>query len=295
MFLQLFKKKEQIQEPKYSVRLSYDRTRPLTKQNVVNFLRGIGVEVKTNTKARGNNGIYCKNRIDVAKGLKEEQALEVLVHEFAHYIHSKIDPEFNRTGGSLETLFNIADTKEIEQELMQVTEIVDRDKKAGIFIQAKEKISKEISVLQKKIQKDFPMFKRSKKFKEFEKYIKNSDAKYLMKYDIVSIKKGWFIKKEKIYSVKNIEIDFPEMPVAFQSYIKLCSLRRRQGRVSRRINKMNKYFEKPTELFARFVQGYFFKEEEVRVIAPVAVKRFNCLLNEGYYKELKDFFEIFSK
>ena len=58
---------------------------------------------------------------------------------------------------------------------------------------------------------------------------------------------------------------------------------------------MNKYFEKPTELFARFVQYYFVNSSEVAKIAPVTTQRFNELLNSGYYKELKDFFEIFKQ
>ena len=58
---------------------------------------------------------------------------------------------------------------------------------------------------------------------------------------------------------------------------------------------MNKYYEKPTELFARFVQGYFSNPETISTIAPITIKRFNELLHNGYYKELKDFFDIFAK
>jgi len=70
--------------------MSYDRTKPLTKKNVIEFLRSLDIEVKTNTKARGNQGLYQRNRIDISKGLDEERAIEVLVHEFAHHIHYKI-------------------------------------------------------------------------------------------------------------------------------------------------------------------------------------------------------------
>ena len=70
-------------------------------------------------------------------------------------------------------------------------------------------------------------------------------------------------------------------------------MQRKQSKISRRINKMNKYYEKPTELFARFVQGYFSAPETVSTIAPISVKRFLFLLESGYYKELKDFFDIF--
>ena len=49
----------------------YDKSKPLTKRNLVAFLKDLGIEVKTNTKARGNQGLYQKNRIDISRGLKE--------------------------------------------------------------------------------------------------------------------------------------------------------------------------------------------------------------------------------
>ena len=105
---------------------------------------------------------------------------------------------------------------------------------------------------------------------------------------------GFFFKKERILTVKNLEIDFPDMPKAFQIYIKLCSMQRKQSKLSRRINKLNKYYEKPTELFARFVQGYFTNPETVSTVAPITTKRFNELMEKGHYKEMKDLFEIFA-
>jgi len=291
VIFELFNKKEIM--PEYTVKLNYDRTKPFTKRNVIDFLRSLKIEVKTNTRARGNNGIYLNNRIDIAKGLKEEKALEVLVHEFAHYIHSRIDKDFTRTGGALEVLFDTKDIQEIKKELAAVTNMADKDTKTAVFLKAKTEISETIKSMQKAIQRDYPGFKRSKKFKEFEKYIKGSDAIYLVKYDAVRIKTGWPFKKEKFLSVKNIETDFPDMPKAFQIYIKLCSMKRKQLKISRRLNKINKYFNKPAELFARFVQGYFFYPDAVKRAAPAASMRFEALLEKGYYKELKDFFEIF--
>ena len=292
MIFNFFKKKEKNTD--YVVKLNYNKKRPLTKRNVIDFLRSLNIEVRTNTKARGNNGIYFQNRIDIARGLKEEKAIEVLVHEFAHYIHSKTDKDFNKTGGSLETIFKTKDIKDIKTELLNVTDIIDKNNKTKIFYKAKKETSDTIKSMQKSIQKDYPEFKRSKKFAAFDRYIKNSDAKYFVNYDVIRILKGWFIKKEKILNIKNIEVDFPNLPKAFQTYLKLCSLRRKQAKISRRLNKMNKYFNKPTELFARFVQGYFFEPEIIKKTAPVTVKRFKTLLEEGYYKELKNFFDIFT-
>ena len=275
--------------------MSYDRSKPLTKRNVIEFLRSLNIEVKTNTKARGNQGLYQKNRIDISRGLKEEQAIEVLVHEFAHHIHYKIDKDFLKNGGSLENIFNTNDIVEIHAELINVTNLIDKNFRLKIFLDAKEEISKQIKGAQSAIRRDYPEFMRSKKFPEFEKYIKNSDAKYLVKYDAIRLMLGFFFKKERVLTVKNLEVDFPDMPKAFQLYIRLCSMQRKQAKITRRINKLNKYYEKPTELFARYVQGYFSTPETISTIAPITTRRFNELLNSGYYKELKDLFEIFGK
>lgn len=275
--------------------MRYDKSKPLTKRNVIDFLKSLNIEVKTNTKARGNQGLYQKNRIDISKGLKDERAIEVLVHEFAHHIHYKIDKDFIKKGGTLETLFKLTDVSEIKKELINVTNLIDKNSRQKVFLEAKEEANKTIKSMQNAIKREYPDFLRSKKFPEFEKYIKNSDAKYLVKYDAVKIMKGLFFKKERVLSVKNLENDFPDMPKAFQTYIKLCSLQRKQAKLSRRLNKLNKYYEKPTELFARFVQGYFSTPETISTVAPYSVKQFNKLLSEGYYKELKDLFEIFGK
>lgn len=274
--------------------MNYDKSKPLTKRNLVAFLTSLNIEVKTNTKARGNQGLYQKNRIDVSRGLKEDKAIEVLVHEFAHHIHYKIDKDFLKNGGSIENIFKTSEITEIKEELINVTKLIDKNSRLQIFLNAKEEVSKTIKGMQGAIKRDYPNFQRSKKFPEFEKYIKNSEAKYLVKYDAIRLMQGFFFKKERILTVKNIENDFPDMPYAFQVYIRLCSMQRKQSKITRRINKLNKYYEKPTELFARFVQGYFSTPETISTIAPITTKRFNELLESGYYRELKDLFEIFA-
>ncbi len=288
-----FYKKEK--EPEYNIKMTYDRTKPLTKRNVIEFIRSCGIEVKTNTKARGNKGLYQKNRIDISNTIKDDSAISVLVHEFAHHIHSKIDKDFIKNPYTLQKLFDTQDISEIKSELINVTRLTDKNSRLTIFLNAKEETSKAVKGMQNIIKKEYPDFLRSKKFPEFEKYIKNSDAKYLVKYDAIKLMKGFFFKKEKILTVKNIENDFPDMPKAFMLYIKLCSMQRKQAKLSRRINKLSKYYETPTELFARFVSGYFMTPETVETVAPIATHKFLKLLENGYYKELKDLFEIFGK
>ena len=124
--------------------------------------------------------------------------------------------------------------------------------------------------------------------REFEKYIKNSDAKYLLKYDRVKLVKGFWRKEYKIYSINTLQQDFSGMPQAFAAYIQLRSYQRKQARISARINKSKKYYSRPTELFARFVEGMFIDRERICEIAPNTAKIFDELLQNGYYKELKE-------
>ena len=129
---------------------------------------------------------------------------------------------------------------------------------------------------------------RSKKFAEFNKYIKGSNAKYLLKYDRVKLVTGTLNRRVDVYTIDNIENDFTDMPKEFAAYIRLKSCQKKQSRISAKINKMNKYYSKPTELFARFVEGLYINKEQVCVLAPNCYKRFFELLDAGYYKELRN-------
>lgn len=263
----------------------------IDKKTFVKFLKNLDIQVKTNTKARGHQGFYLKNRIDVSKHLDDKRSIEVLVHEFAHYIHNKIESDIAKTGGSLERLFEQNDCSLIEKELLRVTDFVDKNSRLMALKRFKSQISKQIKEYQAIIQEDYPNFLRSKKFKEFDKYIKKSNARYLLKYDRVKII-STFLRRQTLLTIDNLETDFRDMPMAFSSYIRLTSLQRKQARVSRRINKLNKYYKRPSELFARFVEGYFISSEKIALIAPITTNRFLELLDYGHYFELKEFFEL---
>ena len=90
----------------------------------------------------------------------------------------------------------------------------------------------------------------------------------------------------KLYTIDNIENDFSDMPQAFSAYIRLKSYQKKQSRISSRINRYKKYYEKPAELFARLVEGLYIDCEWVEAIAPNVTQRFYELLNSGYYMEL---------
>ena len=278
----------------FDVILQYDNRSNATKASLVKFFRSLGLTVNTTTKARGNLGLYTKNRIDISKEIDEERVVPTLVHEFAHHIHYKIESTDISKGGTLEKIFDCSEVNEIREELVELTNSTDYDKRADVLNRLKERTSEAIKKLQFLIREEYPDFQRSKPFKEFNKYIKNSNARYLLKYDIVRIREGFFFPKTKVISISTLEKDFPQMPKAFVNYIKLKSEQRKQSRITRRMNKMGKYYLKPTELFARYVQNYFCNPKEVRQKTPKTTKRFEELLNQGYYFELKDLFELYS-
>lgn len=254
----------------------------ITKTEFVKYLESLGIEVHLDTKARGHSGFCTSRRIDISKNLCEERAVEVLLHEFAHYIHYKLEPEIIKTAGTLEKLFNTNDVKEIESELFQITLIVFDNTPIRKMMTMKESLTAKIKEERNRIKEIYPDFQATKKFNEFEKFIRHSNAKYLLKYDRVLIKGGWF-KKDNILSIKTIETDFPQMPKAFISYIKMKSYERRRNRFNARIAKINRYLKQPTELFARFFELFCTDKEAVKNLAPVAYMRFCELKRQGYY------------
>ncbi len=263
-----------------------ERIKP-EKKELIRYFKSLGLSVHTSTKARGHQGFFLKNRIDISKNTPQDRIIPTLLHEFAHYIHSKIEPDMAKTGGTLNALFQSGDTI-ILDELMRVTNFVDENSLCIRLYEHKDRVKAKIKEYDKTIKLYYPKFQRSKKFKEFDKFIRKSNARYLLKYDRVKvIERGFFKRNIKIYTIDNIEKDF-DMPEAFAAYIRLKSYTRKQARIAARINKYKKYYEKPAELFARFVEGLYIDKEWTEALAPVAVKKFYELLESGYYMELKN-------
>lgn len=258
----------------------------MEKQELIKYFKSLGLDVHTTTKARGHQGFFLKNRIDISKNTPENRIVPTLLHEFAHYIHFKIEPNMNRTGGSLEVLFG---SDKYLDELKKVTNFVDENSLCVRLYEHRDRVKLKIKAQEEVIKKYYPKFQRSKKFKEFDKYIKKSNAKYLLKYDRVKLIENRFFKKSvKLYTIDNIEQDFTDMPQAFVAYIRLKSFQKKQSRISSRINKYKKYYEKPTELFARLVEGIYLDREWIEAIAPNVTREFFARLNSGYYMELKE-------
>lgn len=270
------------------------------KKELIKYFKSLGIEVYTNTKARGHQGFFLGNRIDISKNTKEERIIPTLLHEFAHYIHNKLEPDMAKTGGTFKVLFDLLDSKEnmistIEKELILITNFVDENSLMPKLKQHKEQIKKKIRIQEESIKQDYPKYMRSKKFKEFDKYIRKSKAKYLLKYDRVKfITPGFlgFSKKEEFYSIDTIEKDFPDMPKAFSACLRLKSAQRKQARNSARIGRLTRYYKKPAELFARLVECVYINMTQAQELAPYITQRFFVLLESEYYLELKKVFEM---
>lgn len=265
----------------------------INKADFINFLKSLGIDVHLNTKARGHQGFCTVKRIDISKDLEEEKVIDVLLHEFAHFVHFKLEPEIVKTDGTLEKLFNTnekAETNKIEKELSQITQFVFDNTQIRRLKAVKENLAHKIKTERDIIKSAYPKYQAGKKFREFDKYIKHSNAKYLLKYDRVLIKGGWF-NHDTTISVKTVDFDFPSMPKEFCAYIKMKSYERHRNRINSRLSKINRYLNRPTELFARFFQFYCEDKEAAENFAPTATARFENLLNEKHYPVLNEFFE----
>ena len=257
-----------------------------TEKELIKYFKGLGITVNTGTKARGHQGFFLKNRIDISKNIPQNRIIPTLLHEFAHYIHYKIEPEMHITGGSLENLFG-KNASCYAEELLKVTNFVDENSLCVKLYEHKDRIKEKIKEYENIIKKEYPKFKRSKPFKEFNRYIKKSDARYLLKYDRVKLVTGFWRKKTMLLSVTNIENDFPDMPESFAAYIRLKSAQKKQTKISARICKLKKYYTKPSELFARYIEGLYLDKEWVKALAPNTTEIFYHNLKSGYYQELE--------
>ena len=250
--------------------------------DIVEYMQKLGLDVNFNTQARGNQVFFLKKRIDISKKTPQNKILNVLLHEFAHFIHSEIEPNLYKTKGSLEIIFNTKD--DIFEELVSVTNFIDENSKFTLLKEHRSKVKSKILEQEKIIKNYYPKFQRSKKFSEFNRFIRFSKAKYLLKYDRVKYITP-ILRRIEYYSIDNLERDFNLSP-AFCAYIRLRSYQRKQARISAKINRLKKYYYSPTELFARFVEGYYENKTRLRELAPKSFAAFECGMQNGYYKSL---------
>ena len=247
---------------------------------IVNYLESLGINVNVSkNKARGHKGFFkCINsssfRIDISNSLTEPEILKVLIHEFAHYIHYQNDKDLL----SLEFAFG-SDYEDFIDELIQITvDSVPKSFASGIFSR-KETLNKEIKTISKIIKSEYPNFKRSKPFVPIESNLKNP-FNYLVKYDRVKV-------NNKIYSIASLKENSENLSKIQIAYIDLKAKQRELSRLNSKILKYNKYYNRPTELFARFCELYFLNKNNASVLAPNISKAFSDNLKSSKIKQLK--------
>lgn len=263
------------------------------EKRVLEYLKNRNLTVSTKTKARGHLGFYSNEKITISKNLPQEKRIFVLLHEFAHKIHSEIEPEKFSKGGTLEKLFHVINPDTIEEELLQVTNFVDENSKFLKLLEMKKEFSDKVKIYENEIKKEYPDFKKSQKFKEYEKYQRKNKckSKYFLKYDHIKIVTPWLGRTE-FYTLEKLDEDFPNLPENFKNYFYLLSNYRKQKKVQNKISRLRNYYRRPTELFARFIEGLLKDEKVVSQLAPTAYAQYSALASLGYYNDLPQFLEM---
>ena len=127
--------------------------------NIKNYIESFGVTVNIGkNKAQGNKGYFkAKNelyRIDIAKGLDEENIINTLCHEFSHFIHYNYDKNLK----SLDFVFDDYN-EDIKNELIEITvNSISKDKIKPLF-ETKEKLKNEIKNIAKILNSNITDFK----------------------------------------------------------------------------------------------------------------------------------------
>lgn len=243
-----------------------ERNRILELEEYLSSL-GICVNIGKN-KARGHNGVFMHRfdmlRIDISGDVEQEKILSVILHEFAHYIHYSYD----KTLQSLDFIFDNFDD-EVREELIRITVNNVPEDFASALYGKKEKLTGELKALTSQIKSLCPGFKLSEKNKSIEKMI-SYPFKYLIKYDRVKF-------MSQIYSVQ--EAEKYNLSKEALLYLMIKSKQRRIKRINSRISRLNKYYNQPSELFARFLDSYYTNHEYTCLTAPKAV---------SYLKKFRD-------
>ena len=229
--------------------------------NLKTYLTSLGIQLNIGkTKARGNKGFFLHKsnnfRIDISECVNDANILSVLLHEFAHYVHYSYD----KTLSSLDFIFsNFED--ELKEELVSITVHSIPKEFASELYTLKQNLESEIKSLSIEIKKDYPNFKLSNKYNAIESKLPLC-FKYLLKYDKVKF-------FNKVYSIGEID-NSTELNKVHLAYIKLKTKQRHLKRVNSKINRLNKYYNNHSELFARFIELYYTQNDIAFKLAPKA-------------------------
>ena len=207
------------------------------------YLSSLGISVNIGkNKARGHKGIFMRRfnnyRIDISKELSEDKMLPVVLHEFGHYIHYTYDSSLK----NLDFIFG-EQSEELREELIKITvQEVPKDFASALYSKKKQ-LNTEIKALSDNLKQIVPDFKLSERNKSIEKNM-SMPIKYLTKYDNVKF-------LNKVYSLSKLkELNLSDKE---NLYLIIKSKQRALNRINSKINRLNRYYNNPSELFARFL------------------------------------------
>ena len=109
----------------------------------------------------------------------------------------------------------------------------------------------------------------------------------MLKYDKIQI-------LNKVYSITNIDNDFPSLSSVQIAYLSLKSKQRAQKRVNSRICKLNKYYNRPAELLARFAEVYFLEPDKSYSLAPKFSNIMDNIIKQNKIPEFSTLKELLS-
>ena len=273
------------------------------KDRLIEFVRSLNIDLILTSKSKRCLGCYIQktnsyktNIIKISANLLDKKFIEVLSHEFAHFVHNIMINTTKNNNDNLSFLFNI-DMENfdliniVNKELINVTYYIDKNSTFENLNKEKDKVKNKIKILEFSIKEKYPYFLKSRPFYEFNKYIKKSEARFLLKYDNVRLITP-FLKCEKKLSINNIDNDFKDMPIEFRNYLRLKSLTKKQTNITKKINNLKKYYYNPNELFARFIEGIIIDNNLIKNIANTTYNQFYYLLKNGYYPYLNEYLSL---
>ena len=248
-----------------------------------NYLKSCGIEVNVGkNKARGNKGYFkvkgADFRIDIAKGQSEDVILKTLAHEFAHFVHYYFDKSLK----NLDFIFD-KNNEEILPELLNITvDSIPKDSIEPLF-NLKNNVKQEILSLTKQLKESHKFIEDVKSCLKIEQKINKTNLKYLLKYDKVKVVE---LFTTKIYTIEELD-----KTTDVGLYLTLKSKQRALKRINSKISRLNKYYNSPTELFARSFELYATDNDKLLKIAPNVHKEFNNAINSNKIKLLTRFID----
>lgn len=252
--------------------------------DLVNYIESQGISVNMGkNKARGNRGFFSQKngsfRIDISKDVEDNAKIRTLLHEFAHYIHYKYD----KTLQSFNFIWGDISNEDYEELLAVTIHSVPKDFAQSLYAQ-KKRYAEENKCYISSLKKEYRNFKSTKPFSPLEVF-KEQPLKYLLKYDRVKF-------NNKIYSLENLRMDFKNISDSQAAYILLKSNQRKISKINAKINRLNKYYNQPAELWARFFEIFFTDKHTAAKIAPKLSERFEAAIKEKLIPEISKINEI---